>query len=159
MDAKEMTTIEEKTRQIVETLSSLESELLLERQANEDLAAERERLKRVSGSIDRAAKGLRETTNLLKKSTFSQEIDAIDTGLVDLSQACKAFDERIDALASLDDRLSERIAALESLKANMESILDAKMAEAQPKHSDAMAQITSRMDLVMTVFMSCNTMP
>ena len=148
MDANEMRTLEEKTRKIVETLSALESELSSQRRANEDLAAERERLTEFSSSLMEAAVGLRDVTELLKRSTFSKELDAIDEGLKSLKMAGERIDARLDALASLDDGLGKRVSALESLKDEIESIIDAKLAEGIASLESVGAALDSKMDML-----------
>lgn len=166
MDTSEMTSLEEKARAIVATLSELEGETSRQRRMGDQLEQSKDAVLVVASRLSDNAERIADVIALLQRSTLAEDIDHLDTkiddvrGLADLArdeakkadELCRMASELVsnvmasvreagDRLDSIHDSCEELLKALGS--ANEESARrDAEFA----KRLDTLEEVIGRID-------------
>lgn len=101
MDTREMKSLEDKTRAIVETLSNLEGETRRQKRMGDQLEQSRNSIQKLTSELTTVAAMLSEAVQLLQNSTLAHDIDRLD--------------ERIDEVKGLADTVSDSAAKVEKI--------------------------------------------
>jgi methyl-accepting chemotaxis protein len=95
MDPNEMRSLESKTREIVETLSSLERETLRQRKMGDQLEDSKVAILRLASELAQNADKLSEAIELLRRSTLAMEIERLDSKIDDVSALANLVGDNI----------------------------------------------------------------
>ena len=151
MDTREMKSLEDKTRAIVETLSKLEGETRRQERMGDRLEQSSEAVRKLTSELTEVVGMLAQAIQLLQKGTFAQDIERLDakidevTGLACLSasnvgKAEKLCAETAEIAAKVGDsigQINDRVAALESVCSSVAESVSA-MGEESRRRNEAL---------------------
>lgn len=109
MDQQELETLETKTKKIVSTLGSLESELLKQKKTRRSLDEERETLISATATLKALATSLDEAVKLLSGGALTSEIARLDAAMRNLVEMEKLLNRKIDELVELDSGAKQKV--------------------------------------------------
>ena len=115
MNQGELKTLEEKTRKIVETLETLDSEAERQEQASKRIEDEREDLHALASSLRDVSTELASVLAMLRQSTPAEVIEAMNGARETSEQSGAEIRELRGERAERDREIDERIAAIEAV--------------------------------------------
>lgn len=111
MDAKELTLLENKTRAIVDSLLSLQSETERQQEIGNDLEQSKDAILKLASELSNNAEQLADVLELIRHSTLADDISRLEAKADEIVGA----DERIGRVESVCGELLQRIEALETI--------------------------------------------
>ena len=111
MDAKELTLLENKTRAIVDSLLSLQSETERQQEIGDGLEQSKDALLKLASELSNNAEQLADVLELIRHSTLADDISRLEAKTDEIVGA----DERIGRVESVCGELLQRIEALEAI--------------------------------------------
>ena len=111
MDAKELTLLENKTRAIVDSLLSLQSETERQQEIGDGLEQSKDALLKLASELSNNAEQLADVLELIRHSTLADDISRLEAKTDEIVGA----DERIGRVESICGELLQRIEALEAI--------------------------------------------
>ena len=111
MDAKELTLLENKTRAIVDSLLSLQSETERQQEIGDGLEQSKDALLKLASELLNNAEQLADVLELIRHSTLADDISRLEAKTDEIVGA----DERIGRVESVCGELLQRIEALEAI--------------------------------------------
>ena len=111
MDAKELTLLENKTRAIVDSLLSLQSETKRQQEIGNDLEQSKDAILKLASELSNNAEQLADVLELIRHSTLADDISRLEAKTDEIVGA----DERIGRVESVCGELLQRIEALEAI--------------------------------------------
>lgn len=105
MDNKELKTLEEKTKRIVDTLDNLEKETKEYQKKNVDIVAAITNLANISEQVATASKELSNAAALFSSSDFSKAIKEIDKRIDKINEAEVVFIDQSKAINKIVDNV------------------------------------------------------
>lgn len=111
MDAKELTLLENKTRAIVDSLLSLQSETERQQEIGDGLEQSKDALLKLTSELSNNAEQLADVLELIRHSTLADDISRLEAKTDEIVGA----DERIGRVESVCGELLQRIEALEAI--------------------------------------------
>jgi len=119
MDSEELVSLEEKTRTIVDTLSSLEQEMVDYQKKNADITYAFVNLSDASGQVTAAGKALTEAAELFSDSDFSAALRSLDDRITQLQVANELLLQRVNVMDGLTEKI---LAAFNEISENTRAI-------------------------------------
>ena len=153
MNEQDLQSLEDKTQNIVYTLVALKDELDERKRQDDLLEKERVALADSANSLTSAVKEIEAAIELIKRSTFAQDLDALHSEIVSLQENQETVssmvqkleesnDAHVAASQKAQDALEAQNKSFEQKTASIEGQIDESMTRTQ----DAIQSLASRMD-------------
>ena len=124
MDMKELASLEEKTKQIVDTLSSLEKEVGSYQKKNLKINEAFDGLADLSNGLKNATSDFLLIIELLRKSDVGKAIEKVDNKIKKVEALCQKMDDSEKRLMEKQDELADKtnkaIANVQDMLTNMD---------------------------------------
>ena len=115
MDSSEMRTLEEKTRAIVDALSSVESEAKRQKDMGDKLEQSRDAIERLAADLRGVAEQLAGVIDMLGRSTLAEDVSRLESVEATCDEVLKSVEGIGEASSNREEELTRRLEALEAV--------------------------------------------